>query len=157
MKKDNLMKVISGNLIKLALAGEFDVIIQGCNCFNQMGKGFAKDIKEHFPEAYRADMCTTYGDKTKLGTYSFANIIRGNIKFTIVNLYSQFKYGLGGPHVDYDAIEIGFAKIKRQFQNNRIGYPLIGAGLAGGNWERISKIIDKELVDEDHSLVRLIY
>ena len=43
---------IKGDLIKLAQAGEFDVIVQGCNCFNTMGSGLAKQIKAEIPEAY---------------------------------------------------------------------------------------------------------
>lgn len=35
------MKTIKGDLIQLALANEFDVIIHGCNCFCTMGKGIA--------------------------------------------------------------------------------------------------------------------
>lgn len=38
------MKVITGNLIKLAINGDFDVIIHGCNCFCKMGAGIAKQI-----------------------------------------------------------------------------------------------------------------
>ena len=41
------------------------------------------------------------------------------------------------------------------FSGKRIGYPKIGAGLAGGYWNIISKIIDKELEGENHSLVLL--
>ncbi|HBG21357.1 MAG TPA: phosphatase, partial [Desulfobulbaceae bacterium] len=39
------------------------------------------------------------------------------------------------------------------FAGKKIGYPKIGAGLGGGNWDRISAIIDEELAGEDHSLV----
>jgi len=35
----------------------------------------------------------------------------------------------------------------------RIGYPKIGAGLAGGDWDVISRIIDDELMDWDHTVV----
>lgn len=31
------LKHTKGNLIDLAEAGEFDVVVQGCNCFNTMG------------------------------------------------------------------------------------------------------------------------
>jgi O-acetyl-ADP-ribose deacetylase (regulator of RNase III) len=41
------------------------------------------------------------------------------------------------------------------FSGKRIGYPKIGAGLAGGDWNIISSIIDKELIGEDHTLVLL--
>lgn len=33
------MKIIKGDLIKLALDGKFDVIIHGCNCFAQWEQG----------------------------------------------------------------------------------------------------------------------
>ena len=36
-----------------------------------------------------------------------------------------------------------------------IAYPKIGAGLAGGDWNTISAIIDEELEGEDHTLVLL--
>ena len=46
-----------------------------------------------------------------------------------------------------------FRKLKNDFGGKRIGYPLIGAGLAGGDWKKISNIIDEELTDEAHTLV----
>ena len=46
-----------------------------------------------------------------------------------------------------------FQKIKTDFAGQKIGYSLIGAGLAGGDWNKISEIIDKELKDENHTLV----
>ena len=46
-----------------------------------------------------------------------------------------------------------FSKIKRDFTGQRIGYPLIGAGLAGGDWNVISKIIEEELENENHTFV----
>ncbi|MCA9174602.1 MAG: hypothetical protein KDB14_08950 [Planctomycetales bacterium] len=47
-----------------------------------------------------------------------------------------------------------FQAIKAQFGGRRIGYPLIGAGLAGGDWDVIADIINEELHGEDHTLVR---
>ena len=46
-----------------------------------------------------------------------------------------------------------FSKIKTNFAGQRIGYPLIGAGLAGGDWTKIYSIICEELKDENHTLV----
>ena len=45
--------------------------------------------------------------------------------------------------------------MKAEFSGLRIGYPLIGAGLAGGDWGIIEKTISEELEGEDHSLVVL--
>ncbi|MGJ4995019.1 hypothetical protein ACQR0Z_11425 [Bradyrhizobium sp. HKCCYLS3077] len=53
-----MMKIIKGDLIKLALDGHIDVIVHGCNCQCTMGAGIAKSIKDIFPEAYAADLST---------------------------------------------------------------------------------------------------
>jgi len=147
------VKVIRGDLLELALDGRFDVIVHGCNCMCQMGKGIALSIKNQFPEAYEADKRTTRGDRGKLGTITTAEIARGDAKFVVVNAYTQFDYKPPGPNVDYDAIRAAMREIKRQFGGRRIGYPRIGAGLAGGDWQRIAAIIDGELAGEDHTLV----
>lgn len=148
------MDVISGNLIKLALRGEFDVIVHGCNCFCTMGAGIAKDIKRVFPEAYEADLATAKGDKRKLGTYSSATVVRQGHTITVVNAYSQFHYKGREGKADYAAIARVFEKIKADFSGKSIGYPLLGAGLAKGNWSTISKHIDAALAGEQHTLVK---
>lgn len=143
------MKIIQGNLITEAQSNHFDVIIHGCNCFCTMGAGIAKDIKRAFPEAYKADIATRNGDRSKLGTYSSATI--GNL--TVLNAYTQYEYGKSRINVSYDAIQKVFCQIKRDFTGKRIGYPAIGAGLAGGDWKRIYAIICDELQNEDHTFV----
>jgi len=40
------MKIVNGDLIKMALAGEFDVIVHGSNCFCNFGAGIAKQIRD---------------------------------------------------------------------------------------------------------------
>jgi len=147
------MKIIKGDLIHYALSGKFDVIIHGCNCFCSMGAGIARMIRDQFPEAYQADLKTGMGDKKKLGTYSQAVIENNDSFFTIVNGYTQYDFSGQGVLVDYKAVQTLFAGIKKQFENQRIGYPKIGAGLAKGNWKVISDIINQELKGENHTLV----
>lgn len=151
------MKEIRGDLIKLANEGKFDVIIHGCNCMCTMGAGIAKAIKQKWPVVYIVDKKTNKGDIRKLGTYSYAVIHREGFDtdLTIVNAYTQYKYGRDRPHVDYIAIQKVFQEIKRNFSGKRIAYPKIGAGLAGGDWKKIKEIIDTELKGEDHTLVIL--
>ncbi|ESP94637.1 macro domain-containing protein [Pseudoalteromonas luteoviolacea] len=148
------MKEVTGDLIALALKGDFDVIIHGCNCFCTMGAGIAKGIKDKFPEAYDADASTEKGSKDKLGSYTSATVLRNGHKITIVNAYTQHNWRGRGVKTDYDAIRKAFGGIKVSFSGKRIGYPLIGAGLAGGDWKVIATIIDNELQGEDHTLVR---
>jgi len=147
------MKSIQGDLIKLALAGQFDVIIHGCNCQHTMGAGIAKSIRRTFPEAYEADLRTPKSALDKLGTISSASVVRNGVAFTVVNGYTQFHWAGSGTKADYPAIDSVMRTIKRQYGGARIGYPQIGAGLAGGDWEVISLIIDEALAGEDHTVV----
>ena len=43
--------------------------------------------------------------------------------------------------------------VKSRFPGKRIGYPKIGPGLAGGDWEIIRLLIEEELAGEDHTYV----
>ena len=67
--------------------------------------------------------------------------------------YTQYDWRGSGIKADYKAIREVFKKVKEQFSGLRIGYPAIGAGLAGGDWNVISKIIKEELKDETHTFV----
>lgn len=144
-----------GDLIELALAGEFDVIVHGCNCFHTMGAGIARVIRDRFPEAYAADRTTEYGTRDKLGTISTALITRAGARFHIVNAYTQHHWKGAGVKAEYPAIKSCFEAIARDFDGARIGYPLIGAGLARGDWSVIEPIIDTALAGQRHTLVVL--
>lgn len=146
------MKIVKGNLIALAQRGYFDVIVHGCNCFHTMGAGIAKQIREHFPAAYTADQQTGYGDYGKLGSISAGCLPSPARTLFVVNGYTQYR---PGPNVDYNAIREVFNDVKRKFGDLRIGYPRIGAGIAGGDWNRIAGIIDEALAGCDHTLVEL--
>lgn len=148
------MKTVKGNLIELAEDGEFDVIVHGCNCFCTMGAGIAKFIKQKFPAAYKADLKTEKGAKSKLGSISQAEVDLPNGKLIVVNAYTQHNWRGTGKKVDYEAVRSSFEEIKEKFSGLRIGYPAIGAGLAGGDWNIISSIIDEVLIDENHTFVQ---
>jgi len=147
------MKEVAGDLIKLAKNGKFDVIVHGCNCECTMGGGIAKQIRKAFPEAYAADRRTTACDSRKIGSFSYAKVKLDNGEhLVIVNGYTQL---LAGGQVNYVAVRDVMKQVKQNFHGQRIGYPMIGSGLAGGDWDRIKDIIAEELKDEDHTLVRL--
>lgn len=147
------MRIIRGDLIQLALAGEFDVIVHGSNCMHTMSAGVARQVRNHFPEAYDADLTTRRGDKSKLGAFSSAAVNRGAVSFTVVNAYTQYDWRGTGVKVDYEAVSRVFAAIGAEWRGARIAYPMIGAGLAGGDWDRISRIIDDALKGQNHTLV----
>ncbi len=150
------MKVIQGDLIQLALAGEFDVIVHGCNCMCVMDAGIARAIKQAFPEAALSDQQTQPKDRSKLGSLTYATVERSGLELTIVNGYIQYDYRGSGVLVDYDALRSVMREVRRRFSGRRIGYPKIGAGLAKGDWSIIAPILDEELAGEDHTLVEYV-
>lgn len=141
------IKYIKGDLIRDRK--NFDVIAHQCNCFLSFGAGIAAQIKVQIPEAYQADLKTQYGDKNKLGTITYTT----NTVPTVVNMYGQYKYTRHEVDTNYDALRSCLKKLKEKFSGKKIGMPLIGAGLAAGDWKVIEKIIEEELVGEDVTVV----
>lgn len=127
-----------GNLLDLAEQGEFDIVIQGCNCFNTMGGGIAREIRERYPMAALVDYGTLKGDYDKLGNYTTA--FTG--KFLIVNAYTQYNMSQGTDVFEYTAFQLILEKIAYHFGDRSIGLPYIGMGLAGGESSWIIPMIE---------------
>jgi O-acetyl-ADP-ribose deacetylase (regulator of RNase III) len=144
------VKIIKGDLIKLAEEGMFDVIIHGCNCFHAMGGGIAKQLADKYPQVEKTDkMQSEYGDRNKLGTATYQPINSNGHWFTVANVYTQYKWSGSEDVFEYDAFQkylnnlVTLANVESPKQRKRIGFPQIGAGLAGGDWSRISKMIEE--------------
>ncbi|EQA7786833.1 macro domain-containing protein [Acinetobacter baumannii] len=116
---------------------DFDAIVHGCNCFHTMGAGIAAAIAKTFPVALEADKRTEYGDWSKLGDYSLAKTVNGDI----INGYTQYRPGKCPKSQLYSNIEALFTKLNIDYAGKIIGIPKIGAGIAGGDWEEIAEII----------------
>jgi len=145
------LKYIEGDLIKLAV--NYDVIAHCCNCFCTMASGIAPQIKEAFPEAYIVDCATVKGDREKLGTISYTE----NTVPTVVNLYGQYGYGgriYGQMDLSYEALEHALTDLMLNFKGKRFAMPMIGAGLAGGDWNKIEKMIEDIFEGEDVTIIK---
>jgi O-acetyl-ADP-ribose deacetylase (regulator of RNase III) len=155
-----MIRYREGDLIKLALDGHFDVITHGCNCQNSMGAGIAPQIAKAFGcDSFPMEDRKYYGDINKLGTIDYETRWIGDRFLSIVNSYTQYRYGRNHADgdsnpVDYDAIRLCMRKINHIFKGKTIGLPLIGAGLAGGKWSVIEGIIDNELKAMDVWVVK---
>lgn len=124
---------VTGNLVDLAEAGRFNIIVHGANCFKTMGSGIAKEIRARYPDAYETDLVYgQQGDYNKLGNFS---VMLGK-RFNIINAYTQYDYNRGGDnkvHFDYVAFELILRKLAYKYPTCQFGFPLIGCGRAGGN------------------------
>jgi O-acetyl-ADP-ribose deacetylase (regulator of RNase III) len=122
-----------------------DMVVHGCNAQGVMGAGFAKQIKQRFPAAFQAYR-RAYG--AGLGTITLSRSALGESDEPIIcNMITQQNIAQPwseGPLVSYDAIYNGFDKVFRYAKkhNLTVNFPLIGAGLGGGQWQIISAIIE---------------
>lgn len=158
------MKETHGDLLALASEGVFDVIAHGCNCRATMGAGIALQIANRFPQAVAIDLPGAIP-----GTITAVLLPDG---LTIVNAYTQiYPGGASDRHRSkspannyaeelpdtqenrYRFIRSCLKEIKKHFPHKRIGLPLIGCGLAGGDWEVVKKIVEEELKGCDVTVV----
>ena len=150
-----------GNLLDMADNGDFDIIIQGCNCFCAMGAGLAPQIARRYPEAEEADYVTRRGDIMKLGNWTMAWSTREPDKkaFRIINAYTQYVTSQQGEDVfEYAAFELILRKLAYEYGAQRYGFPLIGCGLAGGDKRRIMALLENfaKVVTEKGGSVTLV-
>lgn len=148
-----MLKVVTGNLLNETKG----ILVHGVNCQGKMGAGIALEVKRRYPQVYSAylDICENHGylGEQLLGHVYFAPITN---ELVIANAFIQEYYGHDGKrHVSYDALDVCFSKINQYAL--RTGLPVkcprIGAGLAGGNWDIISAIINVNLAPSvDQSL-----
>lgn len=124
------------------------VIAHGCNAQGVMGSGFAKELKEHFPESYNQyhKYCTRFSTLHKeilLGTVSWCH---ENDTY-IANCITQKNYGQDGKrYASYDAIYDSLTEVKRLMLFNNltsISMPMIGCGLGGCNRKIVMSIMEE--------------
>lgn len=156
-KRVGSFKEVKGNLIEMAKSDKFDFIGHGCNCFATMGAGIAKSIAENFSAMKKADKdYSKYMESyEKLGNFSMAQVKTKKNIFMGINFYSQY---YPGPDFDKEALKLSLKKfcILHKDQNIDLwsfGLPLIGCGIAGGEWDEVREIIKSELSEFDVTIV----
>lgn len=158
-----------GNLFDLVLNGQrwdSDVhyIIHGCNAQGRMGSGFAKELRERFPNAYD-DYIVAYEEGNNhldVGTVIYHAAEQDII---ICNTITQEFYGRdGAKYVSYDAIDKIFleldnsAKVLKKvsgIEEVHMHFPKIGSDLGGGCWNVIQEIIDHRVQNATKNLYEL--
>ena len=137
------------------------ILVHGCNAQGVMGSGVAALIREAYPGAY--DVYKAAYDKRKAETgktLQLGRVIWHTVskepKFAIANAITQEFYGRDPNvvYVSYPAVETAFKKIGEIAREHglQVHYPLIGAGLANGNWATIAEIIDTQLEGVEHTV-----
>ena len=146
------MKTIIADL--LDIRGGY--LLNQVNCQGAYGSGVAGQISKKWPDVRQA-----YIDKVKedgkgwhlLGeilTVPAVTVGQGYQDTNVVHLFAQDTYGSAGIHTNYNAFIAALATFKTFIRDSEgctyIPYK-IGCGLGGGNWDKISKIIEFVIPD----------
>ena len=127
-------------------AAEETIIAHGCNAQGVMGSGVAAIIRKKYPQVFPTYKAAHNSFGLHLGTVLFVES-EGKV---IANAITQQLYGTDKRHADYEAIANAMAKLNAgavKRSKDAVAMPLIGAGLAGGDWNVISAIIESEFKD----------
>lgn len=134
------------------------IIVHGCNARGIMGGGLAATIKNTFPRAFEEyySFIKLTPPEERLGKVVDTLI---NDDLIICNAITQFDFGRESKvYVNYEAIQKCFIHVFElaRMTNLPVHYPLIGAGLANGDWAIISEIIDN-IFDQDLEVSRTLW
>lgn len=149
---------VKGNLVQMMLtAVEHDndpdvesgkvFFTHGCNCHAAMGSGIAPQIASKFPQVEEQDrlfynlMHRQNKSMFMLGESRPVSLSRN---VTIFNSYTQY---YPGKDFRLAALYKAFVNINTMIKGHTLIIPRIGAGVAGGDWEEISKAIDMAAPD----------
>lgn len=133
------IEYIEGDLLAAYRDG-VTVLGHQCNCRGAWRGGIHKQIGERFPEVIRQYVSHPW----RLGDMRlFATHIPG---FRIAYLAGQDRYGnsqrSGTVYTDIQALTTAMVRLADAMQDDdEVAFPLIGAGLAGGNWSVIVRMI----------------
>lgn len=130
------------------LDAEEQYIVHGCNAQGRMGSGVARVLYERYPNVRKTYLAAHASAKREgvpfLGTVGYCE----NDPHTVINAITQEFFGYDGAlYVSYEAVEQCMVEINRASNDWTVAMPLIGAGLAGGSWARISEIIERVSTD----------
>lgn len=143
-----MIKEIKANLLDFPEG--ITIIAHICNCQNNFGSGLALQIKQRYPEAYKADTqfyCSCDPEnrfKEMMGNISHTRTKDNNVIF---NLYAQFNFGREKRQLNYEAFYSGMEKIRDLILSDKkhkyiIGVPYkIGSDRAGGDWNVVLAMI----------------
>lgn len=121
-----------------------NIIVHQVNCLGVMGSGLAKQIKDSYPEVYKVyyQFCKTQLAETLLGECLVCEV--GTDKY-IANLFGQLNYGRDKVHTDYTALSRALNDLADFAQEKGLTVAIpykLGCGLAGGDWDTVSALID---------------
>lgn len=152
----HMIKTVKGNVLSPIVQDGTRVIAHVVNNQGKWGAGFSGNLSKKWPEPERY-----YRQKARWDRYEFK---LGNVQWVypdfndesiaVVNLIAQ--HSTHSHHnkipIRYDALEKCLKKLDvgaKAIGPSTIHMPMIGAGLARGDWGEIYKLIEKTLISQE--------
>lgn len=137
-----MIRYVDGDAFTADNSALWDAIGHQVNASGGFGAGFARAVARYAPEAEAA-----YRRVHRAGAWELGRILPvwiPNRERYIVHICAQAHYGGRGRKTDYDALARGLAKFASWCSERslRPALPRIGAGLGGGDWERIVPLVE---------------
>lgn len=157
---------IEGDLIELTRQRNFEVIVHGVNCFNSQTGGLAPQMVKAFQtDKFKLENVKYQGDKRKLGHIDWVReYIDGHslFKVFVVNAYTQYH---PGPDFRLESFKSCLEHLSKLITTSPylsgrkipIGFPQIGCGIGGGNWEEVKYELQSFASKHNVTLTVVIY
>ena len=140
-----MFTVQQGNMF----ASGAEALVNTVNCVGVMGKGVALQVKQSFPDVFRA-----YQQDCKKGLVQL-----GKVHVVARNALSSPQFVINFPTKDhwkgrsrYSDIEAGLLSLREEIlalKIKSVAVPPLGCGLGGLDWEKVLPMIQKHLGDLD--------
>lgn len=151
------VEIIKGDMVLSYKNNELDAYAHQCNCFCRMGRGIAPLLAKANPDVRKVDNETIEGDRDKLGSISIADTEGFPLLY---NVYGQFHWSkfkeAPNRNTDYYALNSGLQHVQLHMQKFglvTLGLPLIGCGLAGGDWDNVVYPMIKDIFEDSNICV----
>ena len=147
--------VIIGDLLN----AKESIIGHQVNCQGVMGSGIAKVLRERYNTLYPSykPYCDQHQSPDKL--LGKCHIVKEGSTH-IANLFGQLDYGRqkGRVYTNYEALRTSLTTLREYAVQNHLSVALpygIGCGLANGDWNVASEILEEVFADYDVILYKL--
>lgn len=142
-----MVKIIKGDITK----AKQKVILHGVNCQGVMGSGVAKALYTKWPKVktdYLSICDEEFADgRTPDQLLGLVQPVRVTKTKKVLNCFTQQNYGYDKQvYLNYDALITCLSSVSLHCFSKKIkeiAMPKIGCGLAGGDWEKVKKIVER--------------
>lgn len=153
-----MKKIEFGDLLERCSVLQRGIIVHGCNAQGVMGSGIAVQVKQRWLDCFKKYSDFIANTPSPLGQVCFYSV-PDREKLMVANAITQDNFGrTGSKYVSYKAVYNCFKEVANiaEREDLPVHYPLIGAGLGGGDWAIISDIIES-IMAEHPSVVHTLW